>query len=270
MRTTHLATLAAVAFVGLAVAIADSACSTSSTDSASCDSICGAVANCGGSTCLATCVNTQLVCEKANRSAASSAFDDWIACQPALACTATGYSDGHCVAEYVGILTSCGEGAALGAGGTGTGTGDSGVIVLPHDAGHDVVVVTGPDRSTGTDATGDGFTGGDACVSDGSCDTSCLDNCGNTCTGGSCPTSCVPDGSCDTSCLDNCGNTCTGGSCPTCTPNGSCSASCLDNCGNACTGGSCPSCVSTGCGNCTTACGLAEACNDNCGNPCCS
>lgn len=115
----------------------------------------------------------------------------------------------------------------------------------------------GPCGPSGYNACGKACT----CVPDGSCSAEvvagaieCVDNCGNPCTGGSCP---VCHG-CDASCVDTCSNPCTGGLCGVCIPDGSCSSACVDNCGNSCTGGSC----------CSGACDYAT-CLDGCGDPCC-
>jgi len=229
------------ALVALLGFIASAACNETTGD-ATCDTICATVGDCGGTSCLAMCIETQAACTKADQ---TSAFSDWVNCGPTLSCAegADEYTVSNCALEQIELI-SCHVG---GSSTTIIPGFDGGIISFPtKDAGSDSpVIVYGADAGDDSGETCEqtGCEIGYSCVLfDGvmACEPDTGDDAG---------TDAATD---DASC-------------------GTCGTSCEDDCGNACTGGSCPpACVTTGCTSCTSACDLSQACSDNCGNDCCS
>jgi hypothetical protein len=130
----------AVLATGLALAFA---CESSS--SASCDSVCDGVGDCGGTSCLAYCVELEAACTSQG---AESAFSDWATCKPVLGCTGNAFAPMTCAVQVIETM-ACGGAAASapGAPASGTGTG-TGIGTGP--------VVTGSGTGTGTPGTGTG------------------------------------------------------------------------------------------------------------------
>jgi hypothetical protein len=246
-----LRNLFSLVFAGLASATlfaSVEACNETAEGGSDCDGLCSGIEDCDGASCMAVCVAAQTAC---NDKGQDGAFHNFVSSQPGLVCTkGSGYSLSAlsqialipCDVRVGPSSSSKREGGGVNILGekkdSGTSTtnpvgDDSGTVsVGSYDAGYDA----GTCVTNGCPAgyTCQGEEGEDECVPDETFDAGT-------------DAGCTPDGSCSASCVDNCGNSCSGGECASsacvstgCTAcnatNGECATfgTCADNCGNEC------------------------------------
>lgn len=273
MRPRHVLS-ALVTVVGLVVTAAGGCVPGNSGASAACAAMCGGVADCGVTTCLAYCAGVEGACTAASQTRALAAWED---CAPDLVCAGSGYVSTNCEGKRQ-ALASCGSVNLTDGGHFGQDSGGhSPDATSPtKDAGKDARgqdVAIDFDTGDWRDDSGLGFDASMMCT--GNACTTLTDCCGGTlgvdCQGGIC---CAESGA---ECLDKaicCGGLpCTDGLCcvgpgascsvnSDCCPvgielayscdNGKCCIETRGSCGSGdvccgglpCTSGSC--CLSTG------------------------
>ena len=105
MHAKKLVSITVAALLALGASIV--ACSSTTGGGASCDTVCGGMPDCGGTSCLAECLSIQVGCNKSGTQSALDAFNDFASCPPAIVCIGDSYQVTNCPLPQIEVITRC-------------------------------------------------------------------------------------------------------------------------------------------------------------------